>query len=469
MPTDQEQEQKKQRDIQELHTIRTELHYRLADLAEDNPNIIVGTVHQEFREVVQDHLHERVIETHHEFKAAGNYHHILWSRDKERSDGTFSTKYRLVKQPPHLQALRLELAAWRASSHLGVGANQQRQMMEDRTATPDVDMGFGVANSDGSFMLTAKALMDLLMASNAPAAISVTVSNPTYPSPPVPHVGGVNRLGAWTGLGALDEGQDLRSPNCMRAFQADPLKEHQALKPVAEACVEGITEDNMQLCLSNEPNADRICLCIRNIQEHFQDLGMEPICNIHLKGGDTINMLQEPGLLTDDIVDTWIDDLTIVRVWDPIKKVRLPVCDYDLKNMTMLGKALLNSCSEGLQMLIKAGLKPKDMSGPKIFFTILQKVYSPSISKMNRLKAQLRSMDLRTFAGENVTLFVGEAMPLVREIKMNSMVRKQFLELTIDSLQGLRKGSDGFLAIKVNDFLIANNNNRGNRLLIEYD
>jgi hypothetical protein len=53
MPTAQERE--KQRGIQELHTIRTKLHYRLADIAEDNPNIIVGTVHQEFREVFEDH------------------------------------------------------------------------------------------------------------------------------------------------------------------------------------------------------------------------------------------------------------------------------------------------------------------------------------------------------------------------------------------------------------------------------
>lgn len=218
-------------------------------------------------------------------------------------------------------------------------------------SNPDVDVGIGVANSDGSFTLSAKALMDLLMASKTPA----TLSNPTYPSPQVPRVGGVNRLGAWTGLGTLDEGQDPRSPNCMRAFQADPLKEHQALKPVVEACIEGITEDNMQFCLSNEPNADRICMCIRNIEANFQDLGMEPIYDISLKRGETINMLQEPGLLTDDIVDTWIKDLTIIGVWDPVNNARLPACEYDLRNMTMSGKALLNSCSEGLQMLIKAG------------------------------------------------------------------------------------------------------------------
>jgi hypothetical protein len=95
------QEQKEQRDIQEQNTIKTELHYRLADIAEDNPNLIVGTVHQEFREVFEDHLHERVIETHHEFRSLGNYYHILWTRDKRRPDGTFSIKYRLVEQPPH--------------------------------------------------------------------------------------------------------------------------------------------------------------------------------------------------------------------------------------------------------------------------------------------------------------------------------------------------------------------------------
>ena len=104
---------------------------------------------------------------------------------------------------------------------------------------------------------------------------------------------------------------------------------------------------------------------------------MEPIFIIHQKHGDMINMLQEPGLLTEDMVDTWIDDLTILGVWDSVNAARLPVCDYDIKNMTFAGKALLNSCTEGLQLLIKATLKPKEMSGPKVLFTILERFYSP--------------------------------------------------------------------------------------------
>ena len=103
------QEQEKQRDIQELHTIRVELYYRLADLAEeDNPNIIVGTIHQEFREVFEDHLDQRVFETFQRLRTLHNYPYIRCTRGKERADGTFSIKYRLVKQPA------AELALWRA-------------------------------------------------------------------------------------------------------------------------------------------------------------------------------------------------------------------------------------------------------------------------------------------------------------------------------------------------------------------
>ena len=110
----------------------------------------------------------------------------------------------------------------------------------------------------------------------------------------------------------------------MRAFQADPLKEHQALKPVIEACIKGVTQDHLQFCLNNETNANRICLCIRNIEEHFQELGMEAIFLIHQKHGDSINMLQEPGLLTEAMVNSWIDELTLVGVWCSINPPDFP-------------------------------------------------------------------------------------------------------------------------------------------------
>jgi hypothetical protein len=44
---------------------------------------------------------------------------------------------------------------------------------------------------------------------------------------------------------------------------------------------------------------------------------MEPVYDIFLKDRDTINMLQEPSLLTKEIVNIWIEDLTIIEMWDP--------------------------------------------------------------------------------------------------------------------------------------------------------
>jgi hypothetical protein len=124
----------------------------------------------------------------------------------------------------------------------------------------------------------------------------------------------VDRLGAWTGCGAVNEGKEPKTPNCMRACKADPLKEYQAIKPVEEACNKGITEEKMQFCLKKETNASRLCLCIRNMEEHPQGLDMEPVYDIIVDDGETINMLQEPGLLMKEIVDTWIKDLTVNRV-----------------------------------------------------------------------------------------------------------------------------------------------------------
>jgi hypothetical protein len=77
----------------------------------------------------------------------------------------------------------------------------------------------------------------------------------------------------------------------MRRFKADRLKEHQAMKPVEEVCNEGITKEKMQLCLKNETNASRLCICVRNMEEHLQDLGMEPVHDIIIDDRETINML----------------------------------------------------------------------------------------------------------------------------------------------------------------------------------
>jgi hypothetical protein len=183
----------------------------------------------------------------------------------------------------------------------------------------------------------------------------------------------------------------------MRAFKAEPLKEHQALKPVKEACNERITKEKMPFSLKREPNGSRLCLCIRNMEENLQDHAMEPICNIITNQGEVINKLHEPGLVTEEIVDEWLEDPTIIGVWDPVTQARLPMCPYGYTNMIMSGREMMNSCTEGLQLLLKEGSKPKHMNGPKIFCTILQKVYHASISKTRKLKEELGALNLKKF------------------------------------------------------------------------
>ena len=271
------------------------------------------------------------------------------------------------------------------------------------------------------------------------------------------------RTEAWTGHGSVNEGKEPKIRNCMKAFQAHPLKECQAMKPVKETCNEGVIEAKTQVCLKNEANASRICLCIRNMEEHLQDLGMEPTCDIIADNEEHINMLQEPGLLTEEIVDTWIEDLTTNGAWDPVTKTRLPMCQHDCENMMMSGKAMMNSCTEGLQLLLKEGLKPKDMNGPKIFFTILQRVHSASISKMHRLKEEPKALDLKKAPAKNVTVHCQSTMPLVREFKVNFMTRHQIPELTIIAHGGLRKYTCPSHGNKVNDRMMANDINTGGK------
>jgi hypothetical protein len=80
-----------QRDLHDLDIIRAELYRKLARTAEDNPNSIVGTVEQEFKQVFRDHLHNQIIEAYSQRRLFGNY--IRVHRNKRNTDGSISIKY----------------------------------------------------------------------------------------------------------------------------------------------------------------------------------------------------------------------------------------------------------------------------------------------------------------------------------------------------------------------------------------
>ena len=68
-------------------------------------------------------------------------------------------------------------------------------------------------------------------------------------------------------------------------------------------------------------------------------------------------------------------------------------------------------------------------------------------------------MPIRTYPGENVTLFVQDATKLVREIKMNFMINSTVPDLTTVALSGLTLSSNNWLLQRVHTIRINNDVN----------
>jgi len=127
-------------------------------------------------------------------------------------------------------------------------------------------------------------------------------------------------------------------------------------------------------------------------------------------------MLQEPGRCTSAIIDTWCDDLFTNGAVDSSSiATHLPVCQCDQINMLWSAKAMLNSCTEDLKHDLKLSADSDDHFGPKLLMAVFTKIYRPSQSKIEHLKKKFKKMFIRTYPGENVTLFVQDATKLVQK------------------------------------------------------
>jgi len=127
--------------------------------------------------------------------------------------------------------------------------------------------------------------------------------------------------------------------------------------------------------------------------------------------------------------------------------------------MLWSAEAMLNSCTEDLKHDIKLSVDSDDRFGPKLLMAVFTKIYRPSQSKIEHLKERLKKMSIRTYPGENVTLFVQDAVKLVREIKMNFMINSTVPDLTTVALSGLTLSSDDLLLQRVRTICINNDVN----------
>lgn len=216
-----------------------------------------------------------------------------------------------------------------------------------------------------------------------------------------PRVGTVDDTGVFTGLGARGEGKLPSSPDCHRAFDADKMKNHTAMKSIQEACRSGQADDTLIFCAQHKSNANRVVLSIRAMEKEMIQCGMEGAFIVKMRDGASINMFQEPGLINSlDVIDTWCEDLTKNGVWNDNGTQRLNVCPHDLTNMTWSHTALLKSCSETLEDSISAKISHSKECGPKALGEILFHAHRPSHSKIEALRMKLKALKLTDFPAE---------------------------------------------------------------------
>jgi len=274
-----------------------------------------------------------------------------------------------------------------------------------------------------------------------------------------PRLGGITTTGVWTGTGKGPTGR--RAPagkDCMRAFDADVIKNHQSMAPIEDRCKQGLRDSpELLFCMPTESNSDTIVSSIRAFDDHLTLCGMDGVFQISLttpSGFTTINMLQYPAKVTAAMIDTWCTDLleTGVLLEDGSRHA---TCTHDATNLLWSGDAVLNSCTEKLRQQLKLVIPPDDRYGPKVLMLIFQKLYRPSVAKNQVLLDKLLAMDIRKYAAENVTLFVQDAKEVVHELMMNIPSPSVMPQLTQTALSGLTNSSDPYFLLEVRKLRLA--------------
>jgi hypothetical protein len=81
--------------------------------------------------------------------------------------------------------------------------------------------------------------------------------------------------------------------------------------------------------------------------------------------------------------------------------------------MMMPGRAMMSSCTDGLQFLLNEGLEPREMNQPKINCTILLKIHHASVSNVCKLKDELEGLNLQKAPAGNGMECNLQAFPLI--------------------------------------------------------
>jgi hypothetical protein len=140
-----------------------------------------------------------------------------------------------------------------------------------------------------------------------------------------PRLGGISVTGVWTGSGASGLFREPNSTFCMRTFDTDVIKNHQAMAPIEDRCKKGLRDSpELLFCMPDESNAGTIVSSIRALEDHIILCGMEGAFNIITSGAafgiSTLTMLQHPGRVNSDIVSAWCR-----AIWSLVSQDLIPM------------------------------------------------------------------------------------------------------------------------------------------------
>ena len=297
------------------------------------------------------------------------------------------------------------------------------------------------------------------------AAVSSSSKNP--PTPPVkPRVGGITAIGAWTGYGAKGNPDEPRSAYCYRkVISHDPLKAAVHQTALDTHVKKGLSNhpSGLLFCTPEEPKAKHFVSTVRVLEELAKETGTISVFIIVRQDGPDINLFRSPGEASDDIMKTWIEDLTkngVLDKSDPLVTKRHPVCEMDKLTLSVSDSQILNSCTEELQQRIKVALPESQSNGPMVMFEVFRKCYAPSHLRVKKLTDQLEAMDIRKYPGENVTSFTADAVDIIREVEMNFITHDQAPTLAMAALKGLTLSSDPMFQQQARKARIKANNMR---------
>ena len=260
----------------------------------------------------------------------------------------------------------------------------------------------------------------------------------TSPTLVSPRVGGMSHQGVWTGFGRNQDQWVPVSHYCYRQFAYDDMKSMQALSTIEEHCKQGLSATHTVLfCRDTEPNAGKGALVLQELERFMINHGMEGVFRIVTATGDKIDMWKSPGLISKEMVATWMDDLTDDGVHDGYGK-RLPVCPHDMTNLQLSAEAILNSCSESLRSDLYASIGPAEMFGPIVLYKVLQIVYRAELPKLKALEKELESLNITKVQAEDVSTYKVTASRLIREMQMNYPSPDPIHDLALKALSGLK-------------------------------